>query len=393
MLEKLEKITEEKPGIQPIRTSGRLLSLDVFRGITIAGMVLVNNPGTWNAIYPPLEHAKWNGCTPTDIIFPFFLFIVGVAIPFALGKRIASGENHGKIILQIIKRSAILFLLGLLLATFPYGLFGHNLDWGTIRIPGVLQRIAVVYLFAAILFLKTNYKTQIYIGAALLIIYAILMTLVPVPGFGRPSLEPGENLGAWLDRIILGSHLWAAAKVWDPEGILSTVPAIVSAIMGMITGWWLRQDRDKTTKTVWMFIVGSVCMVLGYVWDGWFPINKSIWTSSYVLYTGGEALLFLGFCYWFIDVRNSRWWIKPFQVYGLNAITVFFLSGIVGRILYTIKVPYAREPVGLGTYLFNNIFLTWLDPINASLAWAISYVLVWLGLMWILYAKKIFIKV
>ena len=395
MPETLESIVEEKSSRKPpAKTSGRLLSLDVFRGITIAGMVLVNNPGTWSAVYPPLEHAEWNGCTPTDAIFPFFLFIVGVAIPFALGKRMEKGEDHSRIILQIIRRSITLYLLGFILAISPFGLFGHHLDFATVRLPGVLQRISVVYLIAAILFLKTNYKAQIYIGAALLIIYAILMTLVPVPGVGHPSLEPATNLGAWLDRTVLGNHLWSQSKVWDPEGILSTMPAIVTAIMGMITGWWLRrEDKDKTTKTVWLFVLGSICMTLGYIWNGWFPINKNLWTSSYVLYTGGLALLFLGCCYWFIDVKNYRWWIKPFRVYGLNAITVFFLSGFVGRLLYTIKVPYGSEQVGLGTYLFRSIFLPWFSPINASLAWAICYVLVWLGLMWILYAKKIFIKV
>ena len=395
MPETLENIVEEKSSrVLPAKTSGRLLSLDVFRGITIAGMVLVNNPGTWSAVYPPLEHAEWNGCTPTDAIFPFFLFIVGVAIPFALGKRMEKGEEHSKIILQIIRRSITLYLLGFILAISPFGLFGHHLDFATVRLPGVLQRISVVYLIAAILYLKTNYKAQIYIGAAVLVIYAILMTLVPVPGVGHPSLEPATNLGAWLDRTVLGNHLWSQSKVWDPEGILSTMPAIVTAIMGMITGWWLRrEDKDKTTKTVWLFVLGSICMTLGYIWDGWFPINKNLWTSSYVLYTGGLALLFLGCCYWFIDVKNYRWWIKPFQVYGLNAITVFFLSGFVGRLLYTIKVSYGTEQVGLGTYLFRSLFLPLFSPINASLAWAICYVLVWLGLMWILYAKKIFIKV
>jgi len=393
-LETLEKNIEESTlVVPPSKISGRLLSLDVFRGITIAGMILVNNPGTWSAIYPPLEHAKWNGCTPTDLIFPFFLFIVGVAIPFALGKRMERGEDHKKIILQIIRRSVILFLLGIILAAFPFGILGHNLNLATLRIPGVLQRIALVYLITAILFLKTNYKAQIYIGASLLIIYAILMTLVPVPGVGHPNLEPTTNLGAWLDRKLLNGHLWSQTKVWDPEGILSTMPAIVTAIIGMITGWWLRLDKDKTLKTVWLFIMGSICMALGYIWNGWFPINKGIWTSSYVLYTGGLALLFLGFCYWFIDVKNSRWWIKPFQVYGLNAITVFFLSGLVAKLLYIIKVPYGTEQVGLGTYLFRNLFLPWLSPINASLVWAICYVIFWLGLMWILYKKKIFIKV
>lgn len=383
----------EESAVQPGKLSERLLSLDVFRGITIAGMILVNNPGTWSTIYPPLKHAEWHGCTPTDLIFPFFLFIVGVAIPFAIGKRVEKGDNHKKIIIQIIRRSATLFLLGLILHTFPFGLFTHNFDLSTVRIPGVLQRIALVYLVAAILFLKTNYKTQIYIGAAILILYWLAMTLVPVPGIGYANLEPTTNLAAWVDYNLLKGHLWSATKVWDPEGILSTFPAIVSAIMGLITGWWLRQNKDKTTKTVWLFVIGSISMTLGYIWDGGFPLNKSLWTSSYVLYTGGLALFFLGFCYWFIDVRNSIWWIKPFQVYGLNAITVFFLSGLVGRLMYFIKVLSGETTVDLKSYLFNNLFLSWLDPINASLLWAIVYILIWLGLMWILYVKKIFIKV
>ncbi len=275
MPETLENIVEEKSSrVLPAKTSGRLLSLDVFRGITIAGMVLVNNPGTWSAVYPPLEHAEWNGCTPTDAIFPFFLFIVGVAIPFALGKRMEKGEEHSKIILQIIRRSITLYLLGFILAISPFGLFGHHLDFATVRLPGVLQRISVVYLIAAILYLKTNYKAQIYIGAAVLVIYAILMTLVPVPGVGHPSLEPATNLGAWLDRTVLGNHLWSQSKVWDPEGILSTMPAIVTAIMGMITGWWLRrEDKDKTTKTVWLFVLGSICMTFR-IYLGWMVSNQ-----------------------------------------------------------------------------------------------------------------------
>ncbi len=306
--------------------SERLLSLDVFRGITIAGMILVNNPGTWDAIYPPLEHSKWNGCTPTDIIFPFFLFIVGVAIPFALDKRIEKGEDNKKIILQITRRSIILFLLGIFIHSFPFGLFGSEFNLDTVRIPGVLQRIGVVYFITSILYLKTkNYKILIYTGAEVLILYWMIMALVPVPGVGYANLEPTTSLTAWLDRTLLGEHLWQQSKLWDPEGILSTVPSIATTIIGILTGVWLKSNKDKITKTVWLFVAGCFCMAAGYVWNGWFPINKNLWTSSYVLYTGGLALLFLGICYWFIDVRNSRWWIKPFQVYGLNAITAYFL--------------------------------------------------------------------
>jgi predicted acyltransferase len=373
--------------------SERLLSLDVFRGITIAGMILVNNPGTWNAIYPPLQHAEWNGCTPTDLIFPFFLFIVGVAIPFSLGKRIEKGDDHKKIIIQITRRSLILFFLGILLHSLPFGMFGSVFDLETVRIPGVLQRIAIVYFITGILFLKTNYKTLIMIGASLLILYWLMMIFIPVPGIGYSNLEPATNLAAWIDRALLGKHIWEGTKLWDPEGILSTIPAISTSIIGILTGVWLKSDKDKITKTVWLFVMGCLCMAAGYVWNGWFPINKNLWTSSYVLYTGGLSLLFLGICYWFIDVRNSKWWIKPFQVYGLNAITVYFLSELTSKMMYLIQVSSGSDSISLKAFLFNNLFLNFLDPINASLLWAIIYVLVWLGIMWILYHKKIFIKV
>jgi predicted acyltransferase len=182
--------------------------------------------------------------------------------------------------------------------------------------------------------------------------------------------------------------------VWDPEGILSTLPAISTALIGVLTGHWLSGNQDMALKTVWIFVYGVLLMLAGYIWDGWFPMNKSLWTSSYVLYTAGLALLFLGICYWFIDVLKIRWWIKPFQVYGMNAITVFFVSGLVTKLLYIISYKdSAGNDISIQSYLFDNFFLTWLSPINASLAWAIFYVLLWLGLMWILYNKKIFIKV
>jgi predicted acyltransferase len=368
--------------------SERLLSLDVFRGITIAGMILVNNPGSWSNVYPPLQHAKWHGCTPTDLIFPFFLFIVGVAITFSLSKRKEQGSSKKKLILNIFRRGIILFLLGEIMAAFPY----FNLS--EIRIPGVLQRIGVVYIISSIIFLYVNKKNIIYISSALLLIYWGLMTLVPVPGVGPANLEPTTNLAAWLDNFLLGGHLWSATKVWDPEGVLSTMPAIVTALLGILTGYWLKSDNDKNIKTVWMFVFANLFLVLGYIWDGWFPLNKSLWTSSYVVYTAGLALHFLAVCYWLIDVKGFKKWVKPFQVYGMNAITVFFLSGLMAKSLYLIKVTdSAGEKISLKGFLFNNFFGSWLDPINASLLWAIFYILFWLGLMWILYSKKIFIKV
>ena len=378
-----------------MKPSERLLSLDVFRGITIMGMILVNNPGTWGAIYPQLEHAKWNGCTFTDLIFPFFLFIVGVAISYSLSKRKAQGGDMKSLYLNIFRRTIILFALGLILSGFPFGLlFGHEFSWSTIRIPGVLQRIAIVYMISSILFLSTNAKFQYWFTGSILIIYTVLMSWIPVPGVGYANFEPGTNLSAWLDRLILGNHLWSGTKLWDPEGILSTMPAIGSAMLGIFTGNLLRSAKDQTTKTVWLYVAGSILMVVGWAWSFWFPLNKNIWTSSYVIWTAGLALNFLAFCYWFIDVKKITWWIKPFQVYGMNAITVFFLSGIVGRIMYMVKWENAEGTmISVKDYLFQTFFLSWLQPINASLVWAMVYILIWLGLMWILYAKKIFIKV
>jgi predicted acyltransferase len=378
-----------------MKPTERLLSLDVFRGITIMGMILVNNPGTWSAIYPQLRHAEWHGCTFTDLIFPFFLFIVGVAISYSLTKRKAQGGSMKSLYLNIFRRSVILFLLGMILAGFPFGLMlDHQFSWATIRIPGVLQRIAVVYLVASILFLTTNTKAQYWITGAILVGYTALMSLVPVPGVGYANYEPTTNLAAYFDHLLLGSHLWSVSKVWDPEGILSTLPAIGTAMLGIFTGNLLRGDKDAATKTVWIFIWGSVLMLAGWIWSFWFPLNKNIWTSSYVLYTGGLALFFLAFCYWFIDIKKVTWWIKPFHVYGMNAITVFFLSGIVGRLLYLIKWENTEGTmITLKGYLFDAFFLSWLSPINASLGFAIVYIVIWLGLMWILYAKKIFIKV
>jgi len=366
----------------------RLISLDVFRGITIAGMILVNNPGSWSNIYPPLQHASWHGCTPTDLIFPFFLFIVGVAITLSLSKRKSRGDDQSKLIANIFRRSLILFILGLIMSGFPF------FDFSSIRIPGVLQRIAVVYLISSIMFLKLSVKAILYSAVLFLLLYWALLTLIPVPGIGAANLEKTTNISAWLDNLLLSGHLWRVTKVWDPEGILSTLPAIVSALIGILTGHWLQTKNDKTTKTVWLFVYGCILMLAGYIWDGWFPLNKSLWTSSYVLYTSGLALLFLAICYWFIDVKKIHWWVKPFQVYGLNAITVFFLSGLMARLLSLIKVMDSiGAEVSIKELLYSSLFLSWLSPINASLVWALTYVSIWLGLMWILYAKRIFIKV
>lgn len=448
----------------------RLISLDVFRGMTIAAMVLVNNPGTWSAIYGPLQHAEWHGITPTDYIFPFFLFIVGVAIPIALGKRIGEGITRG-VYLKILTRSAAIFASGLAISALPlfvinrteipwplkwlaalsiigalfflylrsyrvaFGLVGlwavivfgfHFASWEvaaydvrTMRIPGVLQRIAVCYLAASLIYLHTSWKQQAGISAGLLLLYWFLMTRPAVPGCEITTIDDKAcNLAAYLDRTILTmDHMWRGSRVFDPEGILSTLPAIVTTLSGVLTGTWLMRKNGGTSagvavnpsvsspahgsrsthsplqKAVGLFFAGTVLLALGWWWSLVFPLNKSLWTSSYVVYTSGLALLTLGSCYYLIDVLGYRWWTKPFVIFGVNALALFVFSGIMARMLGIIRVmgPQGQD-ISLQQWIFTNLFLSWAEPVNASLAYAVSFILLWLFLMWLLYRRRVFIK-
>jgi len=371
-------------------TQNRLLSLDIFRGITIAGMVLVNNPGTWSAIYAPLQHAEWHGSTPTDLIFPFFLFIVGIAIPLGLGKRVEQGGITKDVYLKIFRRALLIFLLGLFLAAFPF------FDFSTLRIPGVLQRIAVCYLVASLIFIHTNWKQHTIIGVSLLFIYWILMTTIAVPNCEITTIDDKAcNLAAYLDRTIFGeNHIWRSAKVFDPEGILSTIPAIVTTISGVLTGIWLKTTRTDLEKVSGMFFFGIVLTTIGWCWHFILPINKSLWTSSYVVYTSGIALCFLGFCYWLIDIKGYKKWTKPFVIFGVNALALFVFSGLLARIMGVIKVTGAEgKEISLQKWIFESVFLPFALPINASLIYAVSYIFLWLFLMWLLYRRRIFIKV
>jgi predicted acyltransferase len=365
----------------------RLVSLDVFRGITIAGMVLVNNPGTWGHIYWPLAHAQWHGWTPTDLIFPFFLFIVGVAIPLAFGARVESGAGTRDLYLKVVKRTLIIFALGIFLAGFPY------FNFPTIRIPGVLQRIAICYLFASVIFLNTKIRTQVIITVALALLYWALMTLLHAPGFSAGDLSKEGSVASFVDRAVLGPHIWKQGKVYDPEGILSTIPAIATTLLGVLTGQWLRSNRAQYEKVAGLFVAGAVCIVIGWCWNPFFPINKSLWTSSYVFFTGGLALEFLAFCYWLIDIKKYQKWAKPFVVFGVNAIVLFVGSGVMARLMGLIKLPWGSTQISLQGWIFQKLFFSWASPINASLAYAFAFILLWLGLMWILYSRKIFIKI
>ena len=366
----------------------RLLSLDVFRGITIAGMTLVNNPGTWGAIYWPLQHAEWNGWTPTDLVFPFFLFIVGVSITLAFGRRVEESAPKRPLYLKVVKRSLLIFGLGLFLNGFPF----FNL--AEIRIPGVLQRIAVCYLIASLIFLNTKIRTQAIIAVALLFAYWFVMTWIAAPGFSAGDLTKEGSLASFVDRVVFGPHIWRQGKVYDPEGILSTIPAISTTLFGVLTGHWLRSERSQMEKVAGLFVAGAFCIMIGWAWNPFFPINKALWTSSYVVFTGGLALQLLALCYWLVDIKGYRRWAWPFIVFGVNALALFVGSGLMVKLMGLIKLslPDGTRTSSQG-WIFERLFLTWASPINASLAYAIAFILVWLFLMWLLYRKRIYIKV
>ncbi|PWS27786.1 DUF5009 domain-containing protein [Pedobacter yonginense] len=380
----------------------RLLSLDFFRGLTVAAMILVNNPGSWGHIYAPLEHAEWNGCTPTDLIFPFFLWIVGVSIAFAMSSSKANPSTHSKTIFKAIKRGLTLYFLGFFLAIFSKiinAIIDHRSIWEafeTVRLLGVLQRIGIVFIISSIVFLKASEKTIFKTLIVILAVYWALMSFVPVPGVGYPNLEKETNLAAWIDRgVLTEAHTWASSKTWDPEGVLSTLPAVGTCLFGVLVGIWMRRkDIDNASKVSWLFTVGILSVVAGLLWDLQFPINKALWTSSYVLYAGGLASIALALCYWLIDVQGYKKFTTPFVVYGVNAITVFFLAGLMPRVLNMIKIT---QPDGTKTpllvHFYDTCYQPFFSPINASLVWAITYVLGFYVLLWIMYKRNIIIKV
>ena len=408
-------IARETPAAASL--AGRLVSLDVFRGLTIAAMILVNNPGSWEHIYWPLEHARWHGWTPTDLIFPFFLFIVGVSMVLSFTKRIERGAARGSLARHVFLRSAVIFLVGLFLAGFPH----FNLS--RIRIPGVLQRIAVCYLFAGWIALvawrrreaegRTNGLAVVAIIAVIVVLlagYWAALTYVPVPGYGAGRLDPEGNLGAYLDRKLLAGHVWSQSKTWDPEGILSTFPAIATTLIGALVGTWLLSARTAQRKCAGLLAVGFIGLIVGRLLHPFFPINKNLWTSTYVIFTGGFAMLLLALCYWVADIRGYRRWAAPFLVYGTNALAVFALSNLLAKasIIYKVTVAgpdprkLAEGAAAAGTvvhqiswhgYAYSRFFAPLASPVNASLLFALFYVLLWLALMWPLYHKRIFIKI
>jgi predicted acyltransferase len=377
--------------------AGRLASLDAFRGATIAAMLLVNNPGSWSHAYGPLLHAPWHGWTFTDLIFPAFLWIVGVSLTLSTARRVEAGADRGALLRHAAQRSAIIFALGLLLATFPFGLLpAHDFSLATVRIPGVLQRIAVCAVAATAIFLWTGPRGQAAWAAGLLVGYWGLLTLVPVPGYGPGVLEPKGSLAWWIDSNLLAGHTWrgAPAPGFDPEGILSTLPAIATVLCGTLAGAWMRGDRSPERTSAGLVLSGLALLAAGWAWGLLFPINKNLWTSSYTVFMAGWSSLLFGLFHWLVDVRGWRRWAQPFVWYGMNALALFVLAGLVGRLLGLIRwTGESGATVTLKGWLYGTFFTPYFEPINASLAFAVSFVLVFLALAWALWRRGWFIKV
>ena len=366
----------------------RLMSLDLFRGATIAGMILVNNAGDELTTYWPLKHAEWNGWTPTDLVFPFFLFIVGVSMTFSFSSRMKRGASRRDLLLHVLWRGAALFAIGLFLNGFP-----NHYQLASWRVYGVLQRIAICYVISSILVLWSDRRGWIVAVIGCLAGYWVLMHFVPVPGFGVPThdmplLDPDRNIAAWLDRKLLFGHLYEGTR--DPEGVLSTIPALATSLLGVLTGEWLRSRRSAQAKALGMALAGVIGVVTGQIFNIWFPINKKLWTSSYVLFTAGLALLCLALCYWILDIKQRRnYWTKPFLIFGMNAIAAYVFAELISHMLDNMHVGSLTWQ----EFVYQHLFAHLASPMNASLIYGLCYVSVCWAAMWVLYRRGIFIKV
>jgi predicted acyltransferase len=372
----------DQPAKQPpSRQTQHLISLDVFRGFTLLVMVLVNShPG---AIYPSLGHAAWNGWGFADLVFPFFLFIVGVAIPYSFANRIARGE---RLFWHILRRSVLLFVIGVFLNGYP------QFDLSTLRVMNVLQRIAICYFLASMIFvyLRMKTKSMVWLCGTILVLYYVLMKFVPVPGYGAGILEPIGNWGNYIDRHIMLGHMMYQG--WEGKSLLGSFPALVTTLMGLFTGLYLRTALPAYEKLAHLYFYGNVCMAAGILWSFWFPINQSLWTSSLVLFMGGMALVFLATCYYAVDIKKTTWWILPCLIFGVNSLAVWIFSQLGEKTLIAIHIIGPDGAVVSLWQAGGDYIEHFLGPVNGSLAFAILYDLFWLGVMGILYRRRIFIK-
>jgi predicted acyltransferase len=374
------KLSASRAGAGP----GRLLSLDVFRGLTIAAMILVNSPGS-PAVYRQLEHADWNGWTFADLVFPFFLWIIGVAITISMAGRLERGAGRRALLLHVARRSAILFVLGLFINAFP------RFDLHSLRIPGTLQRIAVCYFCAALIHLWTGLRGRVIAIVGLLAGYWCLMTMVPVPGYGPGVLDKHGNLAQYVDQIFFAGRMYRG-QFWDPEGIVSTIPAIATTLLGTLAGLLLQATKRPFEKAALLLAAGNALLYLGLVMNHWLPINKNLWTSTFAVFMAGMAAVIFGVCYWILDVRLIRGWAKPFAIFGRNALAIYALSEMLSRLLDTVQVTDAGMRVPLQQFLFQHLFAGRASAPAASLLYAASMVvLLWL-VAWVMYRRKYFVK-
>lgn len=422
-------------------TKERLISLDVFRGFTILLMTIVNNPGSWAAVYPPLLHSDWNGCTPTDLVFPFFIFIMGVAVSFAMPTKTFDNSTFNKIFVRSLRMiglglffnffakielfgiTGIPLLFGRLLITtaIGYALLGNfslkmKTYWAVsifflylflaysgieayqnVRIPGVLQRIGIIYFVVSVLYLKTTQRTQFLVGSLLLLGYWALMTLVPVPGIGESNLAKGTNLANWLDSVLLKNHMWEVTSTWDPEGILSTIPAIVTGIIGLLVGQLLNSGLPKLEIVKKTSLYGTILVLLALLWNVVFPLNKALWTSSFALYTAGIAMLCLSLLYYGLDIKNYKKGTRLFLVWGVNPMIVFFLSEIIPQAFQMIEIQNPAIPdqkITFLDYLYSSGVAPFFhNPMMSSLIFALIYVFLWTLLLYYFYKNKLIFKV
>lgn len=383
--------------------ANRLLALDVFRGLTITAMILVNNPGSWLHIYPPLAHAKWHGWTATDLIFPFFIFIVGVSISLSGQRQKEQGVSHARIIRHALVRTIKLFLLGCFLALFYYNFSAVDYDWFSqrlmqMRFMGVLQRIALVYFVCVLLWLFLSRLQLIVCMLLILVVYWLAMAFIPYhDDLGNQYVglfEYANNLSAWLDNYLFASkHLYYSSAqpfAFDPEGLLSTLPAIASGLSGVLAGQWLCSSHyNMASKAKWLALCGVIALLLSQVWANYMPINKALWTSSYVLLSSGYAALILAGLMYILDIKQWRLWSAPMLVFGANSIAFFMFAGVVGRLVIMFNIG----DVSVKTWLYTHIYQPWLGDLNGSLAYAISFLLLSYLVMFVMYRKHIFWKV
>ncbi|MBM3724830.1 MAG: DUF5009 domain-containing protein [Acidobacteria bacterium] len=380
-MQPIEAPAAREPGSLP--GLGRLVSLDVFRGATIAGMILVNNSGNFSQTYAPLLHADWHGWTPTDMVFPFFLWMVGVSMTFSMARRVAEGADRGKLLAHALRRGLIIVGLGLALNLLPH------FDFANLRFPGVLQRIGVCYMAATLIFLFTRWRGQVIALGGVLALYWGLMTLYPVPGHGAGVLSKEGNFARYFDGLLLEGHMWASSKTWDPEGIVSTLPAIGTTLFGVLAGHLLRTGLTLAEKCAWLMAGGNGLLFAGLMLSTWMPINKPLWTVPYAIFMAGLASAMFGLCYWLIDGQGWRRGTRWLAIYGMNAITIYVLSGLIAKTMGLIRLG---ELTAKG-WVMQNICLALASGPNASLLYALANVAVCYAAAWWMYSRGWFVRV